>query len=121
MLKKKSGKLGNSKVRKIIRCFVFIDNFNSQKASVDELKKLEKSLDKNMAIRIYNDMQMYVDEAMSTFYQRVTSSLNQKLAYFLPSHPYSHQHSEIQSIISKIEQRAQTPIPTECKCKKGKK
>lgn len=47
-----------------------IDNLNKQKASIQEMQKLERSVDKQMAISLYNDMQLYVDESMNQFYQK---------------------------------------------------
>jgi len=47
-----------------------LDILEKQKADKDQLSILEKSLDKQMAGTIYNDMQMYVDEVMNNFYGR---------------------------------------------------
>lgn len=47
------------------------------KVDKDKLEALEKSLDKQRAITLYNDMQMYVDEAMNKFYQRFAYEFKQ--------------------------------------------
>lgn len=47
-----------------------ISDLERSKADRESLISLEKSLDKQMATTLYNDMQMYVDETMTKFYQR---------------------------------------------------
>jgi len=46
------------------------------KAEKEQLLILEKSLDKNRAITMYNDMQMYVDQTMTDYYQRITTDVS---------------------------------------------
>lgn len=48
-----------------------IEHLNKLKASRQDLDDLERSVDKNRAITLYNDMQLYVDETMNQFYQKL--------------------------------------------------